>query len=226
MQNLNEEFDSMLIKILEKVITIENFYDTIFGFLFRKTDFFSNLNSKIILENQYDKYLSKYRELKYKEDIFKLPEILKKPQIKAQIYTPQVLGNYQQNKNISKEKRIPKRPMSPYFLFCAEKRNEIKRKITFQEMNKMWNELDQEKKEEYKKLYEEKMKIYEKEMDDYRKDENNDTSIGDGGELGNENKKIKANGFKIEQIKNNQRACNCGVCFECKNYKKKDNNDE
>ena len=73
MSESNEEFDGLLMTVIQKARGIDNYFDAVFGFLFRKTDFFTNASkSKEIIEIQFKKYLNKYqdkleREKKIKE---------------------------------------------------------------------------------------------------------------------------------------------------------------
>ena len=42
MSEQNEEFDGLLMTVIQKARGIENYFNAVYGFLFRKTDFFSN----------------------------------------------------------------------------------------------------------------------------------------------------------------------------------------
>ena len=85
MSESNEEFDGLLMTVIQKARGIDNYFDAVFGFLFRKTDFFSNAEkSHEILEVQFKKYLNKYkdkieREQKIKERREKEQAALNKP---------------------------------------------------------------------------------------------------------------------------------------------------
>jgi 3-deoxy-D-manno-octulosonic acid (KDO) 8-phosphate synthase len=49
--------------VIQKARGIDNYFDAVFGFLFRKTDFFTNASkSKEIIEIQFKKYLNKYQD--------------------------------------------------------------------------------------------------------------------------------------------------------------------
>ena len=56
MSESNEEFDGLLMTVIQKARGIDNYFDAVFGFLFRKTDFFTNATkSKEIIEIQFKK---------------------------------------------------------------------------------------------------------------------------------------------------------------------------
>ena len=85
MSESNEEFDGLLMTVIQKASGIDNYFDAIFGFLYRKTDFFSNKEkSKEILDKHFDKYIKKFedkmeREKKIKERKEKEQAALNKP---------------------------------------------------------------------------------------------------------------------------------------------------
>jgi hypothetical protein len=85
MSESNEEFDGLLMTVIQKARGIDNYFDAVFGFLYRKTDFFTNAQkSKEIIEVQFKKYLNKYqdkleREKKIKERKEKEQAALNKP---------------------------------------------------------------------------------------------------------------------------------------------------
>ena len=85
MSETNEEFDGLLMTVIQKARGIDNYFDAVFGFLFRKTDFFSNeVKSREIMDIQFKKYLNKYqdkieRERKIKERKEKEQAALNKP---------------------------------------------------------------------------------------------------------------------------------------------------
>ena len=63
MSESNEEFDGLLMTVIPKARGIDNYFDAVFGFLFRKTDFFTKATkSKEIIEIQFKKYLNKYQD--------------------------------------------------------------------------------------------------------------------------------------------------------------------
>ena len=60
MSETNEEFDGLLMTVIQKARGIDNYFDAVFGFLYRKTDFFTNATkSREILDVQFNKYLNK-----------------------------------------------------------------------------------------------------------------------------------------------------------------------
>ena len=85
MSESNEEFDGLLMTVIQKARGIDNYFDAVFGFLFRKTDFFTNAEkSHEIIEVQFKKYLNKYqdkmeREKKIRERKEKEQAALNKP---------------------------------------------------------------------------------------------------------------------------------------------------
>ena len=134
-------------------------------------------------------------------------------------------------KRIKKKKKIiPKRPMTPYFLFCQEKRQEYinsdnQRKLTAKELGSMWKNLPDEQKNSFikqydkdKKKYEEdKQKLKEKSEEEEEDDDNDDDSEVD--QMPNI-KKAKAKASKEKNEKYNKIPCNCGECDDCLRRKK------
>ena len=85
MSGVNDEYDGLLMTVIQKAGGIDNYFDAVFGFLFRKTDFFTNeVKSREIMEVQFKKYVTKYqdkveREKKIKERKEKEQAALNKP---------------------------------------------------------------------------------------------------------------------------------------------------
>ena len=85
MSGVNDEYDGLLMTVIQKAGGIDNYFDAVYGFLFRKTDFFSNeVKSREIMEVQFKKYLTKYqdkveREKKIKERKEREQAALNKP---------------------------------------------------------------------------------------------------------------------------------------------------
>ena len=85
MSGINDEYDGLLMTVIQKAGGIDNYFDAVYGFLFRKTDFFSNeVKSREIMEVQFKKYLTKYqdkveREKKIKERKEREQAALNKP---------------------------------------------------------------------------------------------------------------------------------------------------
>lgn len=68
MSESTEEFDGLLMTLIQKARGIDNYFDAVFGFLFRKTDFFTNATqSQKAVEVQFKKYLQRYEDKKERE---------------------------------------------------------------------------------------------------------------------------------------------------------------
>ena len=133
-------------------------------------------------------------------------------------------------KRIKKKKKIiPKRPMTPYFLFCQEKRQEYinsdnQRKLTAKELGSMWKNLPDEQKNSFikqyekdKKKYEEdKQKLKEKSEEEEEDDDDDDSEVDQMSNI----KKAKAKVSKEQNEKYNKIPCNCGECDDCMRRKK------
>merc|ERR1711957_131510 len=79
-----DQLDGLFMTAMQKSQGIENFFDGIFGFLLRKSDFFSNKeSSKGIIEKAYGKYLTKHHDAKAKEAEDKKKKELLKTQEEA-----------------------------------------------------------------------------------------------------------------------------------------------
>ena len=72
----SEQLDGLYMTAMQKSQGIDNFFDGIFGFLSRKSDFFSNkgiiinkfvVSSKEIVDKAYNRYFSKFQEKQEKE---------------------------------------------------------------------------------------------------------------------------------------------------------------
>ena len=125
-----------------------------------------------------------------------------------------------------------KRPLTPYFLFCKDKRQEFKQqnfeqKLTALELGKMWRALSPTKKKEYEERYQKEKVEYEKlqSLLKAKKETDADESDSEGTPKVNRKKKVKPN--KKSQRRSNKKACNCGNCDECrKNTERKKMNQE
>merc|ERR1711934_907047 len=63
-----DQLDGLFMTAMQKSQGIDNFFDSVFGFLLRKSDFFSNKeSSRAIVEKAYSKYLTKHSDMKEKE---------------------------------------------------------------------------------------------------------------------------------------------------------------
>lgn len=91
----NEKFDGLFLTALQQSNGLDNFFDSFFGCLFRKTDFFTQskypsfnpplATSKNVVDTYYNKYLNKYSDKLEKEKKKKVEE---KP--KTEIIQPTV----------------------------------------------------------------------------------------------------------------------------------------
>jgi hypothetical protein len=166
MSGTNEEYDGLLMTVIQKAGGIDNYFDSVFGFLFRKTDFFSNeTKSREIMEVQFKKYLTKYqdkieREKKIKERREKEQAALNKP-TEASSATV---------KEISPEEYLKK------------KKQEDERRL---EQEK---EMDKQRKEERRKEEDEKRKAEGKPPREDKKDEEDEDKVKEGHVLPNKEK--------------------------------------
>ena len=138
-------------------------------------------------------------------------------------------------KRIKKKKKIiPKRPMTPYFLFCQKKRQEYinsdnQRKLTAKELGSMWKNLPDEQKNSFIKQYEKDKKKYEedkqklKEKSEEEEDDDDDDNDNDDDSEVDQMPNIKKAKAKVSKEKNekyNKIPCNCGECDDCLRRKK------
>ena len=131
-------------------------------------------------------------------------------------------------KRIKKKKKIiPKRPMTPYFLFCQKKRQEYinsdnQRKLTAKELGSMWKNLPDEQKNSFLNQYEKDKKKYEedkqklKEKSEEEEEDDDDSEVDQMSNI----KKAKAKVSKEKNEKYNKIPCNCGECDDCMRRKK------
>ena len=141
-----------------------------------------------------------------------------------------------------------KKPLTPYFLFCQDKRQEYeeqnqKQKLKPKELGQMWHSLSEEEKKPYieryniaKKEYDETVAKLRELMKKANKDKKNkqksesdeeDSVSADSSNEDDANKKTqpkakrKAPTKKEDNKKNNTKSCNCGECDDCKKKKRK-----
>ena len=68
----NDIFDGVLMNVVQKAKGIDGFYDAIFGFMRRKTDFFSNPEkAKTTVLFEFQKHLTAFNEDKVRQDLIK-----------------------------------------------------------------------------------------------------------------------------------------------------------
>ena len=166
MSGTNEEYDGLLMTVIQKAGGIDNYFDAVFGFLFRKTDFFSNeTKSREIMEVQFKKYLTRYqdkieREKKIKERREKEQAALNKPTESSSATV----------KEITPEEYLKK------------KKEEDARRL---EQEK---EMDKQRKEERRKEEDEKRKAEGKPPREDKKDEEDEDKVKEGHVLPNKEK--------------------------------------
>ena len=166
MSGTNEEYDGLLMTVIQKDGGIDNYFDAVFGFLFRKTDFFSNeTKSREIMEVQFKKYLTRYqdkieREKKIKERREKEQAALNKPTETSSATV----------KEITPEEYLKK------------KKEEDARRL---EQEK---EMDKQRKEERRKEEDEKRKAEGKPPREDKKDEEDEDKVKEGHVLPNKEK--------------------------------------
>ena len=115
-----QEFDGLLMTLIQKVKGIDNYFDAVFGFLFRKTDFFSNADrSKQTIEVQFKKYLGKFqdkleREKKIRERKEKEEKALKQPTVESSAEVKEITpeeylkGKKEQDEKMLKQEQLNK----------------------------------------------------------------------------------------------------------------------
>ena len=166
MSDSPDEFDGLLMTVIQKAKGIDNYFDAVFGFLFRKTDFFTNVSkSREIIETQFKKYVQKYedkmeREKKIKERKEKEQAALNKP---AEASSATV-------KELTPEEYLKK------------KKEEDERRL---EQEK---EMDKQRKEDRKREEDEKRKAEGKPPREDKKDEDDEDKVKEGHVLPNKEK--------------------------------------
>ena len=166
MSGINDEYDGLLMTVIQKAGGIDNYFDAVYGFLFRKTDFFSNeIKSREIMEVQFKKYLTKYqdkveRERKIKERKEKEQAALNKP---AETSSATV-------KELTPEEYLKK------------KKEEDERRL---EQEK---EMDKQRKEERRREEDEKRKAEGKPPREDKKEDEDEDKVKEGHVLPNKEK--------------------------------------
>lgn len=125
-----------------------------------------------------------------------------------------------------------KRPQTPFFLFCSSQRKKIIQNgrgfnLSAKELGEMWKSLPEEKKQIYQDKYKKDKLKYERSK---AKSNTKNSPIIKGDNIiilkKQTNRKVKAIPEKASIDKNNSKACNCGICLDCKKRKEKNKEDE
>ena len=166
MSGTNDEYDGLLMTVIQKAGGIDNYFDAVFGFLFRKTDFFTNeIKSREIMEVQFKKYVTKYkdkleREKKIKERKEKEEAALNKPTEASSATVKELTPEeYLKKKKLEDERRLEQE-----------------------------KEMDKQRKEERKKEEDEKRKAEGKPPREDKKDEEDEDKVKEGHVLPNKEK--------------------------------------
>ena len=166
MSGTNDEYDGLLMTVIQKAGGIDNYFDAVFGFLFRKTDFFTNeVKSREIMEVQFKKYVTKYkdkleREKKIKERKEKEEAALNKPTEASSATVKELTPEeYLKKKKLEDERRLEQE-----------------------------KEMDKQRKEERKKEEDEKRKAEGKPPREDKKEEEDEDKVKEGHVLPNKEK--------------------------------------
>ena len=128
-----EQFDGLLMTCLQQGGGITNFFDSIFGFLERKSDFFANeKQSKSYVDVHYNKWLRRYEEKKEREK--KIRE-RKEAEEKAKL-------------NPTQNSTATVKEITPEEFERRQKEEEMKKKIAEAEKNKPAEKKEDDKKED------------------------------------------------------------------------------
>jgi flagellar biosynthesis GTPase FlhF len=102
-----EQFDGLFMTALQKGQGIQNFFDSFFGFLYRKTDFFEDKNrSWEYVDTNYKRYLKKFEEKKEKEEKRKRKEEEEKRKQKEQGATVREITAEEFERRKAEEQRL------------------------------------------------------------------------------------------------------------------------
>ena len=125
-----------------------------------------------------------------------------------------------------------KRPQTPFFLFCSSQRKRIIQNgkginLTAKELGEIWKNLPEEKKQIYKDKYKSDKLKYER-LKAKLKTKNYPIIKRVNNIIPKKKiiRKVKAIPEKISIDQNNYKACNCGICLDCKKRKDKNKEDE
>ena len=166
MSGTNDEYDGLLMTVIQKAGGIDNYFDAVFGFLFRKTDFFTNeVKSREIMEVQFKKYITKYkdkleREKKIKERKEKEEAALNKPTEASSATVKELTPEeYLKKKKLEDERRLEQE-----------------------------KEMDKQRKEDRKREEDEKRKAEGKPPREDKKEEEDEDKVKEGHVLPNKEK--------------------------------------
>ncbi len=111
-----EQFDGILMTVIQKSGGIQNYFDSVFGFLFRKSDFFANpQESRKYVEDSYSKWLNIYKEKAEREKRIKErreaeEKSLKKPEESTSATVKEITPEeYLRKKKITRRRKSQKR---------------------------------------------------------------------------------------------------------------------
>ena len=166
MSGVNDEYDGLLMTVIQKAGGIDNYFDAVFGFLFRKTDFFTNeVKSREIMEVQFKKYLTKYQDKVEREK--KIQE--RKEKEKAALNKPTEVSSTTV-KELTPEEYLKKKKLED------ERRLEQEK------------EMDKQRKEDRKREEDEKRKAEGKPPREEKKDDEDEDKVKEGHVLPNKEK--------------------------------------
>ena len=166
MSGTNDEYDGLLMTVIQKAGGIDNYFDAVYGFLFRKTDFFTNeVKAREIMDVQFKKYVTKYqdkveREKKIKERKEKEQAALNKPTEASSATVKELTPEeYLKKKKLEDERRLEQE-----------------------------KEMDKQRKEERRKEEDEKRKAEGKPPREDKKEEEDEDKVKEGHVLPNKEK--------------------------------------
>ena len=166
MSGTNDEYDGLLMTVIQKAGGIDNYFDAVYGFLFRKTDFFTNeTKAREIMDVQFKKYVTKYqdkveREKKIKERKEKEEAALNKPTEASSATVKELTPEeYLKKKKLEDERRLEQE-----------------------------KEMDKQRKEDRKREEDEKRKAEGKPPREDKKEEEDEDKVKEGHVLPNKEK--------------------------------------
>ena len=152
-----EQFDGLLMTIIQKAGGIQNYFDAVYGFLYRKTDFFADESrSKNFVDVGYNVWLNKYKEKAEREEkIKKRREEEEKAKKEAEKKDE---GTGAEVKEITPEEYLRRKKL--------EDENNLKKEEI----------MEKQRKEERQREEDEKLKAEGKPIPDRKKNEEDDSS--------------------------------------------------